>query len=75
VIQVARRRRVDAFLPFIDTYAPPSGGPDAGPGGGGGPDAGTDEPTEDGGCSAGSGAGLVIVLAFVGAPRRRRRRS
>lgn len=68
----AHYRRVDSFLPFIDTYVPPpSGGPDAGPGAG--PDAGTDEPTEDGGCStSGSGAGLVIILAFAGLRRRRR---
>lgn len=68
----AHYRRVDAFLPFIDTYAPPAGsGPDAGPGAG--PDAGTDEPTDDGGCSTGNGAGLAFVLALVGLRRRRRR--
>ncbi len=69
----AHYRRVDSFLPFIDTYAPPAnGGPDAGPGPG--PDAGTIEPTDDGGCSTssgGSGASLVIILAFAGLRRRR----
>lgn len=68
----AHYRRVDSFLPFIETYAPSSGGPDAGPGGPG-PDAGTSEPTEDGGCSTGSGGGLAILIAFAGLLRRRRR--
>jgi len=67
----AHYRRVDSFLPFIDTYAPPPSGPDAGPGAG--PDAGTAEPTEDGGCSTSGGAGLVLALAFAGLRRRRRR--
>jgi len=69
----AHYRRVDAFLPFIDTYAPPPAGPDAGPGGT--PDAGTDEPAGDGGCSTGSGGGLAIGLALLGLGRRRARRA
>jgi secreted trypsin-like serine protease len=67
----AHYRRVDSFLPFIDTYAPPTGSaPDAGVGTG--PDAGTDEPTDGGGCSAGTGLGLGLVFALAGLRRRRR---
>lgn len=70
----AHYRRVDSFLPFLETFAPPAGGPDAGPGAG--PDAGTSEqPAEDGGCTTGPGAGLALGLALAGVRRRRRRRA
>ncbi len=68
----AHYRRVDSFLPFIDTYAPPAGsGPDAGVGGN---DAGLDPVDDDGGgCATGGGAGLGLVLALAGLRRRRAR--
>ncbi len=63
----AHYRRVDYFLPFIDTFVPPPGAaPDAGVSG----DAGLDD-SGDGGCSTGGGAGLVIALALLGLRRRR----
>jgi uncharacterized protein (TIGR03382 family) len=64
-----------AMITITDTPVndpPPTGTPDAGPTAG---DAGTSAgPATDGGCSAGTGVGIVIGLAGLGLYRRRRAR-
>ena len=77
-LEPANYRRTDAYLPFLDTYAPPPAAVDAGADGGEGGDAGTTEPPASGGCAVGAGsrdggAGVALLLLALALGGRRRR--